>query len=485
MHIRHLIGGRAHESAEQFETLNPVNQSVLAAVSRGGVPEVYAAVAAAKSAFGGWAATPVAERARILHRLGDLIAAHTAVLAGLETADTGQPITQTATQMLPRAAEVLHRCADAGLHLEGRSRPTPTHLSYTLTQPVGVCALIGPCCTPLVTAAWKVGCCLVAGNTAVLKGSELAPLTVARLGELALEAGVPAGVLNVVHGYGAEAGEPLVRHPDVRAVSFTGSTLTGQRIVQAGGIKQYGMELGGKSPFVVFDDADFERAIDAALYMNFSHNGERCAAGSRLLVQRPIYARFAERLAERVAQLTVGDPMDERTAIGPLVSRNHQAKVRNYIALGVNEGAQLLVGGSKAPSLPDELARGNYVRPSVLANVDNAMRVAQDEIFGPVACLIPFADEAEAVRIANASPYGLASYLFTENAARAHRVAAAIESGACYVNGAEERELRQPGGGIKASGIGRGGGPWGRDVFLVTRQVSLPLGAHPLPHWGG
>ena len=238
------------------------------------------------------------------------------------------------------------------------------------------------------------------------------------LGELALEAGIPAGVLNVVHGYGKEAGEPLCSHPDVRAISFTGSTATGNRIVQAAGLKKISMELGGKSPFVIFADADLDRALDAAIFMIFSNNGERCTAGSRILVQQSIYADFAQKFAERAKRITVGDPLDEKTIVGPMISQAHLAKVRSYIELGPKEGATLLCGGLGTPDLPDHVKRGNFVLPTVFADVDNRMRIAQEEIFGPVACLIPFKDEADAIRLANNISYGLSSYVWTRTVKR-------------------------------------------------------------------
>ncbi|MFZ9286774.1 MAG: aldehyde dehydrogenase family protein, partial [Burkholderiaceae bacterium] len=358
----------------------------------------------------------------------------------------------------------------------------------TLFHPVGVCALISPGNVPFMPATWKVAPCLAFGNTAALKMSELSPMTAARLGELALEAGVPAGVLNIVHGYGKEAGEPLCAHPDVRAISFTGSTATGNRIVQAAGLKKFSMELGGKSPFVVFDDADLPRALDAAVFMIFSNNGERCTAGSRILVQQGIYADFVQKFTERAKKITVGDPLDEKTIVGPMISKNHLAKVRSYIELGPKEGATLLCGGidrpSYAPALPAHVAQGNYVWPTVFADVDNRMKIAQDEIFGPVACLIPFKDEADAIRIANDIQYGLSSYVWTENIGRAHRVAAAIEAGMCFVNSQNVRDLRQPFGGTKASGTGREGGTWSYEVFLEPKNVAVSMGSHHIPHWG-
>jgi 5-carboxymethyl-2-hydroxymuconic-semialdehyde dehydrogenase len=335
-----------------------------------------------------------------------------------------------------------------------------------------------------MTSTWKVAPCLAFGNTAVLKMSELSPLTAARLGELALEAGVPAGVLNIVHGYGKEAGEPLCAHPDVRAISFTGSTVTGNRIVQAAGLKKFSMELGGKSPFVVFEDADLDRALDAALFMIFSNNGERCTAGSRILIQKSIYADFAAKFAERAKRIVVGDPLHEKTLIGPMISQAHLAKVRSYIEFGTKEGASVLCGGLGAPDLPDHLHKGNFVRPTVFADVDNRMRIAQEEIFGPVACLISFTDEADAIRQANDIAYGLSSYVWTENIGKAHRVAAAIEAGMCFVNSQNVRDLRQPFGGTKASGTGREGGTWSYEVFLEPKNIAVSMGSHHIPHWG-
>ncbi|WP_028209879.1 5-carboxymethyl-2-hydroxymuconate semialdehyde dehydrogenase [Paraburkholderia mimosarum] len=484
MRIEHLINGRTHAGRDYFETVNPANQDVLAEVARGGAGEVDLAVRAAKEAFPAWAAKPATERAKVIRKLGELIAKSVPEIAQTETKDTGQTISQTGKQLVPRAADNFSYFAEVCTAVDGHTYPTPTHLNYTLFHPVGVCALISPWNVPFMTATWKVAPCLAFGNTAVLKMSELSPLTASMLGQLALDAGIPAGVLNVVHGYGKEAGEPLAAHPDVRAVSFTGSTATGNRIVQAAGLKKFSMELGGKSPFVIFDDADFERALDAAVFMIFSNNGERCTAGSRILVQRSIYAKFAERFVERAKRISVGDPLDEKTIVGPMISQGHLAKVRGYIELGGNEGATLACGGLDAPALPDALRKGNFVQPTVFVDVDNRMRIAQEEIFGPVACLIPFEDEADAIRLSNDIAYGLSSYVWTENAGRALRVAAAIEAGMCFVNSQNVRDLRQPFGGTKASGVGREGGTWSYEVFLEPKNVCVSLGSHHIPHWG-
>ncbi len=484
MRIEHLIDGQPVRSTDYFETVNPATQQVLAEVARGGAKEVNAAVAAAKAAFPAWAGKPAVERARLIRKLGDLIASNVPQISNTETQDTGQVISQTRKQLVPRSADNFYYFAEMCVRVDGHTYPTPTHLNYTLFHPVGVCALISPWNVPFMTSTWKVAPCLAFGNTAVLKMSELSPMSAARLGELAMEAGIPAGVLNIVHGYGKEAGEPLCAHPDVRAISFTGSTVTGNRIVQSAGLKKFSMELGGKSPFVIFDDANFERALDAAVFMIFSNNGERCTAGSRILVQRSIYANFVERFTERALALSVGDPLDEATIVGPMISQAHLAKVRGYIELGPKEGATLMCGGLDRPALAGTLAQGNFVQPTVFADVDNRMKIAQDEIFGPVACLIPFDDEADAIRLANDIAYGLSSYVWTENLGRAHRVAAAIEAGMCFVNSQNVRDLRQPFGGTKASGTGREGGTWSYEVFLEPKNIAVSIGEHHIPRWG-
>ena len=481
--IDHLINGKTVAGGDYFETVNPATQGVLAEVASGTEAEVNAAVQAAKDAFPAWAGLPATERAKKVRALGDLIAKHVPEIARTETEDTGQVIAQTGKQLIPRAADNFYYFAEMCTRVDGHTYPTPTHLNYTLFHPVGVCALISPWNVPFMTATWKTAPCLAFGNTAVMKMSELSPLTAHRLGELALEAGIPPGVFNVVQGFGDTAGEPLVSHPDVRSISFTGSTATGNRIVKAAGLKKFSMELGGKSPFIIFDDADYERALDAAIFMIFSNNGERCTAGSRIIVQAGIYDKFVADFAARAARLTVGDPMDPNTVIGPMISRSHQDKVNYYIELGKQEGAEVVFGGG-TPVVDERFKNGFWVQPTVFANVDNKMRIAQEEIFGPVPCIIRFKTEEEAVAIANDTIYGLSSYLWTNNTGRAIRLAKAIESGMTFVNSQNVRDLRQPFGGSKASGTGREGNHYSYEVFCEAKNIAVSYGEHHIPRWG-
>ncbi|MFS2106282.1 5-carboxymethyl-2-hydroxymuconate semialdehyde dehydrogenase [Ralstonia sp. Ralssp135] len=484
--VKHWIDGRQVDSVERFITTNPATGEAIAEVASGGEAEINAAVAAAKAAFPAWANTPAKQRAKLMRRLGELIEQNVPHLAALETMDTGLPIAQTSKQLIPRASENFHFFAEVCTQVNGRTYPVDDQmLNYTLYQPVGVCALISPWNVPFMTATWKVAPCLALGNTAVLKMSELSPLTADQLGRLALEAGIPAGVLNVVQGYGATAGDALVRHPDVRVVSFTGGTTTGKRIMERAGLKKFSMELGGKSPVLVFDDADLDRALDASLFTIFSINGERCTAGSRIFVQESVYDDFVHKFAERAKRLVVGDPADEKTNVGSMITRAHWEKVTGYIRLGEQEGAKILAGGAEKPAgLPDHLKNGNFVAPTVLANVDNRMRVAQEEIFGPVACLIPFKDEADGLKLANDVEYGLASYIWTQDVGKVHRVARGIEAGMVFVNSQNVRDLRQPFGGVKASGTGREGGEYSLEVFAEIKNVCVSMGSHHIPRWG-
>lgn len=484
--LKHWINGKEVESKETFVNYNPATMEEICEVASGGEKEVNEAVAAAKEAFPKWANTPAKERARLMRNLGELIDKNVPRIAELETKDTGLPIHQTKNVLIPRASHNFNFFAEVCTRMDGHTYPVDDQmLNYTLYQPVGVCGLISPWNVPFMTATWKTAPCLALGNTAVLKMSELSPLTAYELGQLALEAGIPAGVLNVIQGYGATAGAALAQHHDVRAVSFTGGTATGRRIMASAGIKKYSMELGGKSPVLIFEDADLDRALDAALFTIFSLNGERCTAGSRIFIQESVYDKFVAEFAARAKRLIVGDPTDPNTQVGSMITQQHYDKVTGYIKIGMEEGAKLLAGGLERPAnLPTHLSKGQFIQPTVFADVDNQMRIAQEEIFGPVVCLIKFKDEAEGLKLANDVEYGLASYIWTNDLGKAHRVARGIEAGMVFINSQNVRDLRQPFGGVKASGTGREGGEYSFEVFTEIKNVCISMGSHHIPRWG-
>ena len=473
--INHWINGKNVAGADYFHTTNPATGEVLAEVAAGGEAEVHQAVAAAKEAFPKWANLPMKERARLMRRLGDLIDQNVPEIAAMETADTGLPIHQTKNVLIPRASHNFEFFAEVCQQMNGKTYPVDDKmLNYTLVQPVGVCALVSPWNVPFMTATWKVAPCLALGNTAVLKMSELSPLTADRLGELALEAGIPAGVLNVVQGYGATAGDALVRHHDVRAVSFTGGTATGRNIMKNAGLKKYSMELGGKSPLIIFDDADLDLAADIAMMANFFSSGQVCTNGTRVFVPAKVKAAFEQKIVERVGRIRAGDLFDETTNFGPLVSFPHRDNVLRYIAKGKAEGARLLCGGDVLKG--EGFDNGAWVAPTVFTDCTDEMTIVREEIFGPVMSILSYASEEEAIRRANDTDYGLAAGIVTADLNRAHGAIHQLEAGICWINSWGESPAEMPVGGYKHSGIGRENGVMTLQSYTQVKSIQVEMG---------
>ena len=380
-----------------------------------------------------------------------------------------------------RGAENFRFYADrAPSAADGLSLPTDTHLNYTIREPIGPVGVITPWNTPFMLSTWKIAPALAAGCTVVHKPAEWSPLTAALLVEIAIEAGLPAGALNVVHGFGEDAGRALTEHPEIKAIGFVGETTTGSAIMAQGSqtLKRVHFELGGKNPVIVFDDADLDRALDAVLFMIYSLNGERCTSSSRALVHASIYKEFAAKAAERVKQIKLGHPLDPATEIGPLIHARHVQKVMSYVDAARSAGATVAAGGVLS-SLGT-----NYVEPTLYTGAHNGMKIAQEEIFGPVLTMIPFADEQEALSIANDVRYGLTAYIWTRDVGRAHRVAQAVEAGMVWVNSENVRHLPAPFGGVKSSGIGRDGGDYSFDFYMETKNIAIALGDHKISRLG-
>ncbi len=483
--IQHYIHGEFVDSVDggTFDVLDPVSNETYVQAAAGQQADIDRAVAAAKHAFdtGPWPRMKNRERSRILNRIADQVEARGDELAELETFDTGLPITQSRGQA-HRAAENFRFFADLVVAQRDDTYQVPgVQMNYVHRKPVGVAGLITPWNTPFMLESWKLAPALASGCTVVLKPAEFTPLSASLWAGIFEEAGLPQGVFNLVNGLGEQAGDALVKHPDVRLISFTGETTTGQTIFgnAAKHLKGLSMELGGKSPAIVFEDADFDAAIDSTLFGVFSLNGERCTAGSRILVQRSIYDRFVETYAERAKNIVVGDPHDPKTEVGALVHPEHYAKVMSYVELGKTEG-RLVAGGGR----PDHLPTGNYVSPTVFADVKPDARIFQEEIFGPVVCITPFDTDEEALELANAVKYGLAAYLWTTNLERAHTFAHQIEAGMVWLNSHNVRDLRTPFGGVKASGLGHEGGYRSLDFYTEQQAVHISLSPAHTPKFG-
>jgi len=461
-------------SGARFATINPATEEPLAQVAEGRAEDIDRAVGAARRAFtsGDWPRLSPADRGRMLWRIGDLIESHLPEIARIECLDSGKTITEATRVDLPMAADCFRYYAGWATKIEGETIPVRAPcLGYTLREPLGVVGQIIPWNFPLLLAAWKVAPALAAGNTVVLKPAEQTPLSALRLADLAREAGLPPGVLNVVPGFGPTAGAALVDHPGVDKIAFTGSTAVGQEIMRraAGSLKRLTLELGGKSPNIVFADADLDAAMRGALNGIFFNKGEVCTAGSRLFLEAGLHDAFLDRLRQQAERLTQGDPLDPKTRLGPQVSEAHMRRILSFIETGKSEGATLVTGGER----PD--GRGWFVRPTIFGAVSPAMTIAREEIFGPVLSVIPFKDLDDVLPAANDTRYGLAAAIWTRDVKKAHQVARALQAGTVWINTYGQYDSAMPFGGFRMSGFGRELGRHGLMEYTQTKSVWVDL----------
>ncbi|MDP9067345.1 MAG: aldehyde dehydrogenase family protein [Actinomycetota bacterium] len=472
-----VIGGKSldAESGEMFDVFNPATGQVFTQVPRGGVADVDAAVKAAREAHEDrrWSGLRPGKRTEILYKLGELVKRNISELAQLESLDSGKPVSVASGEMWS-VGEVFRYYSGWPTKVFGETNPSGDNLFvYSLREPIGVCGGIIPWNFPMIMAAWKVAPALAFGNTIVLKPAEQTPLTAIRLGELCLEAGVPEGVVNVVTGFGHEAGQALAQHWDVDKIAFTGSTEVGRKILHAseGNLKRVTLELGGKSPNIVFSDANMKRAIKGSMNGVFLNSGQVCTAGTRILVEKSVHDDFVSSLLDSTAAMKLGDPLEEDTQMGPVVSQEQMERVTGYIEIGRSEGAEVAVGGARATELGD----GYFVQPTVFTGVRNDMRIAQEEIFGPVAAVIEVADVDEAIAVANDTIYGLAAAVWTTDVTKAHKVARGIKAGTVWVNTAGNVEPSVSFGGYKQSGFGRELGKHSMETYTQTKSVWVNL----------
>jgi 5-carboxymethyl-2-hydroxymuconic-semialdehyde dehydrogenase len=467
-------------SGATFDTISPVDLTPLAKVAKGGVEDIDRAVAAAKEAFKTWSRTPGVERRKILIKVAEAIEANAERIAFTECLDTGQALRFMSKAALRGAANFRFFADKAPSAEDGLSLRNANQMNVTARRPIGPVGVITPWNTPFMLSTWKIAPALASGCTVVHKPAEFSPMTAKLLVEIAEEAGLPKGVLNLVNGFGEDAGKRLTEHPDIKAIAFVGESRTGSMIMKQGAdtLKRVHFELGGKNPVIVFEDADLERAADAASFMIYSLNGERCTSSSRLLVQDSIYEEFTARVAKVAANIKVGHPLDPETVVGPLIHPEHETKVLSYFDAARAEGATIAAGGKKLGET------GCYVAPTLFTHATNDMTIAQEEIFGPVLTAISFKDEAEALALANDVQYGLAAYLWTNDLNRAMRMTDDLDAGMIWVNSENVRHLPAPFGGVKASGIGRDGGDWSFDFYMETVNVSFPRQIHKVPKLG-
>ncbi len=483
--LGHYINGEwtPGSEGETFDNTTPCDQSFLGRVVAASEEDVNAACEAAAAAAAEWAATPGAERRKILHRLGDELEKRAEEIALVESMDCGQPLRFMRQAAVRGAANFRFFADKAPEARNGLSLHQAEHTNYTVRNPIGPVAVITPWNTPFMLSTWKIAPALAAGCTVVHKPAELSPLSASILAECAEAAGLPKGVWNMVNGFGSVAGKALTEHPAIKAVALVGDSATG-KLIQAQAaptLKRLHLELGGKNPVIVFDDADFDRALDAVVFMIYSLNGQRCTSSSRLLIQKGISDRFLAALKQRVAAIRVGHPLDPETEVGPLVHTGHYDKVTSYFETAEQDGATIAVGGQ---SLRDEMGPGNFVTPTLFVDADNSMRIAREEIFGPVLTAIEFETEEDAVRLANETIYGLAGYIWTSNTGRAMRMADRVDAGMLWVNSENNRNLPSPFGGMKMSGIGRDGGDWSFDFYMETKNVCIAHDTHQVPVLG-